>query len=190
MDFKNVDEGHADIHGKDSVPLHFYYSREERLKNAPQNVKDLYSGKMAPRRGLFKVLVATKGNRFMLTSILIFAAFIWIFSFLSGRNARKFLGTDCVLSAFSYEESVYVSLHLKENKVRNSGEPVQHPLSVVFQVFDVSGMVSDRTEVFETYTGGELFVRTKFSDYDIMKVVATVESGSESGNFEAAVQRR
>ncbi len=210
MDFKNIDEGHpAEPENPENV-FRFYYSREERLKNAPQSVKDFYAGKMAPKKGLFKVLVATPGNRFMLSSIVVFVAFIWIFSFFSSRNEKRFLGTECELSAFSFEDSVYASLEFKENpdwfsdRKKSSDESsgdfpedsaaeknhAQIPVRVLFQAYDSSGLVADKAEVFDVYSGEGLFIRTKFSDYDIIKVSATVEAGTEEKDFEARIQRR
>lgn len=210
MDFKNIDEGHpAEPENPENV-FRFYYSREERLKNAPQSVKDFYAGKMAPKKGLFKVLVATPGNRFMLSSIVVFVAFIWIFSFFSSRNEKRFLGTECELTAFSFEDSVYASLEFKENpdwfsdRKKSSEEPsgnfpedsaaeknhAQIPVRVLFQAYDSSGLVADKAEVFDVYSGEVLFIRTKFSDYDIIKVSASVEAGTEEKDFEARIQRR
>lgn len=213
MDFKNIDEGHpAEPENPEDV-FRFYYSREERLKNAPQSVKDFYAGKMAPKKGLFKVLVATPGNRFMLSSIVVFVAFIWIFSFFSSRNEKRFLGTECELTAFSFEDSVYASLEFKENpdwlsdfsdRKKTSGKPsgkssldfpeeknpAQIPLRVLFQAYDSSGIVADKSEIFDVYSGRELFIRTKFSDYDIIKVSASVQAGTEEKDFEVRIQRR
>ena len=103
MDFRGVDEGHPDDEKERGFT--FFYNREERLKKAPQSVRDFYAGKMAPKKGLFKVLVSTKGNRFMLMSIAVFVAFIWIFSFLSARNINCVIGPECESTAFSSRHS-------------------------------------------------------------------------------------
>ena len=93
MDLNTIDEGHSEKRNEDGE-FHYYYSREERLKNAPQSVKDFYAGKMAPKKGLFKVLFATRANKFLFMSIVVFVAVIWIFTFFSGRNANRFLVSE------------------------------------------------------------------------------------------------
>ena len=65
MDFDKIQEGRSD----DKQELHFFYNREERLKNAPQIVQDYYSGKFKPTKGFFRVMFATKGNRFLFVSL-------------------------------------------------------------------------------------------------------------------------
>ena len=188
MNFKNIDEGHAE-NEKGPQDFHFYYNREERLKNAPQSVRDFYDGKMAPKKGLFKVLVSTPANKFLFLSIIVFVAVIFIFNFFNNRNASSFCGTECELTAFSYDEDIYASLKFEElNKILKS-ESISLPVKVLFQAYDSSGLVSNKSEVSDIYTGQELFIRTKFPDYDIIKVVATVESETESKDFSVLIQK-
>ena len=51
--FEDVEEGYLD--GEKESKFHYFYNREERIANAPQNVKDYYNGGMRPITG-FKVL--------------------------------------------------------------------------------------------------------------------------------------
>ena len=51
MDFSNIDEGHID----GEPELHYFYNREERIKNAPPIVQEYYNGGLRPVRG-FKIL--------------------------------------------------------------------------------------------------------------------------------------
>ena len=196
-----------------TASLHFYYNREERLKNAPQSVRDYYEGKMNPEKGLFRVLVSNRSNKFLLISIVLLAAFIWMFNFLSKNVSDRIFGTECSLEAFSFDDTVYASLKFDEVKksgikacLKNSlqtggtsgsssgeksGEGAYSlPFTVVFTAFDNSGLVSDKKEIQEFFTGNELFVRTKFSDYDIIKVTALVQSEFESKEISAFIQRK
>ena len=96
MDFKNIDEGHA----QDEQKLHFYYNREERIARAPKNVQDYYAGKgPRPVKGLFRSLFANKGNRFMFSTVAILAAFVWIYSFIQKREGIQIAGTKVEVSA-------------------------------------------------------------------------------------------
>lgn len=188
MDFRGVDEGHPDDEKERGFT--FFYNREERLKKAPQSVRDFYAGKMTPKKGLFKVLVSTKGNRFMLMSIAVFVAFIWIFSFLSARNISRFIGTECELTAFSYEDSVYVSLQFKALSDEKLKTRMSIPVLVTFNAYDNSGALINKSEVSDSFTGEELFIRTKFTDYDIIKITASCNSGTESKDFSVNIQNR
>ena len=81
MDFDKIDEGHPDYKPGEE-PFHFFYNREERIARAPHIVQEYYAGRgPRPVKGLFRNLVSTKGNRFMLSSIVVFAAFLCIFCF-------------------------------------------------------------------------------------------------------------
>ena len=196
MDFSKVDEGHPD-YKKGEEPLHFYYNREERIAHAPQIVQDYYNGGgPRPVKGFFKVLVSTRGNRFMLSSIVIFAAFLWIFSFFSSRDASKIAGTSAALSAFSFEESVYASLKFDGIKNKGAEENVplhmqRHvPIHALFMAYEASGEIFDKIEIDEIFSGDELFIRTKFTDYDIMKIVCEVTAGAEEKSFSTKIERR
>ena len=72
MDFSNIDEGHID----GEPELHYFYNREERIKNAPPIVQEYYNGGLRPVRG-FKILFVNKTNRLMFFMILFFVGFIF-----------------------------------------------------------------------------------------------------------------
>lgn len=192
MDFSKIDEGHPE-YKEGEAPFHYYYNRAERIAKAPQIVQDYYNGKgPRPVKGLFKSLVSTRGNRFMLSSIVIFAAFIWIFSFFSRQSASKIAGTSASLSAFSFEESVYASLKFDavNGAALEGGESLQVPVTAVFTAYEVSGEISNRIEIEEIFYGDELFIRTKFTDYDIIKVICDVTAGAEKKSFSAKIEHR
>ncbi|MGP1458469.1 MAG: hypothetical protein ACTTKL_04090 [Treponema sp.] len=183
--------------------LHFFYNREERLKRAPQIVRDFYDGKSGrPVKGLFRVLVATRTNRFMLVSVALFAAFVWFYSAFSERKSANFQGAPVALSAFSYEDAVYASLKFGERKPKSNRTfrakrkervedfPQVFPVNVVFSAVDNAGGVSAQEELSGVYEGRELFIRTRFGDYDIIKVKALVRSGGEQKEFSVSVEKR
>lgn len=180
MDFRNIDEGHADGEEK---PF-FHYNREERIKNAPEIVKKYYSGEMSQRRGLFRVLVATKGNRmilFCLAAAFIITGFMGFFG--PTKNSALVSGVPVVLSAFSVEDTIYVSLKLSEpaKKFRKQYESAAI-VHVVFDAYDADSQKLFTNEIDDVYEGGELFLRTTFRDYDILNVVASVKIGGEDSD--------
>lgn len=188
MDLKNLNEGFAD--GEE--PLHFYYNREERIARAPKIVQDYYSGKWDCRKkGLFKVMFANRGNRFMFAGIVIFMLFVWIYSFISARTALSMAGTTAEIYAFSYEGTVYSSFKLNGRK-KKSAVGLSDPLkmTVLITALDTDSVACNVYEEDVIYDGSELFVRTRFPDYDIMTVVAEVHFGSEHKKFTARVDHR
>lgn len=92
----------------------FYYSREKRLEKAPENVRQLYSGEPAGKKGLLKVLVATKSSRFLFFAILILCAsglFLSVFSKSPGTFEMG--GYKGKVSCFEYGNRVYLSVDLE-----------------------------------------------------------------------------
>lgn len=169
--------------------LHFYYNREERLKHAPQNVRDFYNGTGGrPVKGLFRVLIATKSNRFILIAVGLFAAFVWFYSAFSERNSASVAGASVSLSAFSYEDFVYASLKLTPIKGKEPDRPL--PVTVVFSAVDNTGAVNAEQSVTELYEGREAFIRTKLSDYDIIRIDAALSVQDEERRLSAAVVKR
>jgi hypothetical protein len=167
----NIDEGHAD--GEE--PLHFYYNRTERLKNAPESVRDYYNGKRTGQpHGLFKSLVATKGNRMLLVTVVLCTFLVIFMSLLGNKADRKEIdGVTVQLSAFTFDDSIYVSLHLNANKKYK-------PDTVKKVIVTVCGIDSDKQKteglvLQGNYNGNEQYLRTKFTDYDIIKIMAEVE---------------
>ena len=187
VDFGKIDDGHVD--GEE--PLVFRYSREERLKHAPKIVQDYYSGASQVRRGLLRSLVATKGNRFMLMSVGLCVGVVLLASVLSRRDSGSVFGVDARLSAFSFEEHVYVSVRLDAAGSRFAHQ-TELPLPVLARVsfIDDDGGVVAETPVTGKYDGNELFLRTTAADYGIVRVTAEVELGGESVELSADVQKK
>jgi hypothetical protein len=190
MDFNNIDEGHED--GEE--PVHYFFNHDERVKRAPKIVQDYYAGK-GPRqvKGLFKNLVSTPANRLGLLSIVIFVLFVFMYSITSEKPYRKVIGgTEMTLAAFSYEDEIYVSLKAAAWK-KKSGIKKEQPAGIAevkfYAVDNQHGQsaVSDKSEM---YTGRELILRTKFSDYDIITVKAEVLFNGEKKELSAVVEKR
>lgn len=172
---------------KENSEYHFFYNREERIKNAPQIVQDYYAGKMKPLRGI-QLFTKNKSNRFILIALIFFVGVAWIYSgFNQSRNYAKINEIDCELSAFSYEDEVYVALKVKRNVKSKKTAPEK--ISVVFMPVDVDRQVVAETEVSVIYEKGEAVLRSKYTDYDIIRIDAAVTVGNSTGEVSAAVKR-
>jgi len=77
------------------------------------------------------------------------------------------------LSAFSFDEVVYVSLKLDENSSYKKSENID----VSFIAKDSTGTVAAKSTDSGTYSGKEHFFRTTFYDYDIIEIGAVIQVG-------------
>ena len=181
--FENVDEGHTE--GEEKIV--FRYNREERLKGAPQIVRDYYDGKMTPVRG-FKVLWTNKSNRFILLSLVIFVAFVWIFTAINNtRSYCNINGLECNLSSFAFQEEIYVSIKLQNKKADEKSAPVKLSADVTF--INADNQTAGKKELFYLYSNGEQTLATKVTDYDIIRVDVIIKAGDVEKEISAAVKR-
>ena len=174
----------------DEKNMIFHYHREERLKHAPQIVRDYYDGKFKPyRSGLFRSLVSTKSNRFMFTSIVIVAAVIFILGFFHKDNQDFMAGVRTNLTAFSYAETVYVSVELSDAP-KKFDKSLPLPLNAEIQAVNTDGQVAEIKKISGKYEGKSAFFRTTFSDYDILEVTADLTFAGESCRLKSRIQKR
>ena len=172
---------------KEKNEYHFFYNREERLKNAPQIVRDYYSGKMKPLRG-FQALYKNKANLFVLLALVFFVGIAWIYTgFNRFRNYAKINEIDCELTAFLYNDEIYVSAAFKRNikSKKNDDEEIK----VHFFAINADLQPCDEAEDFVTFKGEQVFLRTKFTDYDIIRIDALVNVSGEEKELSAMVKR-
>ena len=192
MDFSKLEETRPDKPSEEEQMV-FHYNRAERLRRAPKIVQDYYSGDFKPYKGgLLKSLVSTRGNRLLFVTI-IFAFGIILFMNYFGplKSAGSLSGVDVNLSAFSYEDSVYASLKVKDASKKkkddfNDGVPV----SVTFSAYDKENTLVHEEKLTGKYEGNEIFLRTTFSDYDIIKVSAVCSMRDSYSTLETAVEKR
>ena len=166
--------------------LKYYYNREERIAKAPQLVKDYYAGKMKPVRG-FRIFF-TKQNRYIFFALIFFVGATWIYTGLNKTRASTTLaGINFELTAFSYEEEVYVSLQMKRSSRSKDVAPVS--VAAEFFAIDPNRQVGDKREGQLVYESDEQYIRTKFTDYDIIRVDVILSAGGYEKELSAEVKR-
>jgi len=187
MDFSKIDEGHTDGEEK----LVFYYNREERLKRAPSIVQRYYrkEGEFGMKRGLFRSLVATKANRIMLVTLGFLFAVVLFIGLFAKYEEGSLLGVGTALSAFSFEDTVYVSIKL-DKPGKNFDQSIPLPVKANLSFFNIDEQLLEKQELTGKYEGNEVFLRTTIRDYDIIKVIAIVEMADASAELKAQVQKR
>ena len=180
--FPKVEEGRPEC----EQPLHYFYNREERIAHAPQNVKDYYAGKMQPVRGI-KVLFQ-KQNRYILLALVLFVSFTWMYTgFNKNRNYAKFDDIAVEMQSFSYDGEVYTNIKIKPVKENSIIKPVKIDADVYFVNLDNQPV--EKKEVSMMYSKGEEYLRTKYSDYDIIRIDAVVTVGDVSKELSTQVSR-
>lgn len=173
----------------DNIPeeeLHVYYNREKRLENAPQQIKDYYEGK-GPKgpTGLFEALVHTQSSRFLLSGLVLSFVFVLVAIFLSSlSNASSICEIPVEVSAFSFEDTVYVSLDIAESEGKTG------LVEVAFSALDSEKNVLQVNTTQENYQENQLFIRTTFPDYDIVFIDVTVSMLQETIVLNTSVQKK
>ena len=199
MDFSQIPEGHED--GEE--PLVFHFNNAERVKNAPQIVKDYYEGKLVQKRpGLFKALVSTKSNRLIFIALMVCFALVVFNTFFGPKpNVETLKGVPMSLASFSYDGNVLVSLEFDDVEKKFRGKYEKGiPVFAKFEAVDVDNQVVSVFEDAGLYEEKQIFLRAKFTDFDISSVNAFVElkfdgeadgvDGSRSVVLKANVERR
>ena len=149
--------------------LNFHYKREDRLKDAPTVVKKYYAGELptAPK-GLFKALVHTKSSRFTFMALILVLALVVALIFLGPKANQNSLGnTEFSLSAFSFEEKIYVSI---KTQTKNNQTEIQIPLELSISALDKENQIANQEKIETVITENEEFIRTIFTDYDIISI--------------------
>ena len=180
--FEDVEEVRPD----GEQPLHYYYNRNDRIKNAPQIVQDYYAGKMKTPRG-FKVLF-NKQNRFVLFALVLVVSFGWGYSGLSKTKAyTQVAGINFEMSSFSYEDVVYVSIKMFRSKKSKETKPVMVNANIMS--IEPNKQINEKQELSFIYEEGEHYFRAKFSDFDIIRTDAVIRIGDEEKTVTAEVKR-
>ncbi len=169
--------------------LNFYYNRQKRLENAPKNVQDYYNGTMKmPPKGLFRMLFYQRSSRIVFV-VLVFALVLSLFITFTARlsNSGTVSGINAELNAFSYDDSVYISLMFSPPKKKNSS--FSGTVSAEICGLDKEKNVIQKENLSGFYDGEELFLRTIFQDYDIIQVTAEIYTTDSQKKLEAAVSK-
>ncbi|MCH5292792.1 MAG: hypothetical protein J1E07_03565 [Treponema sp.] len=192
--FEDVDEI---IPAEGEREMRFYYNREARIARAPQIVRDYYAdpSSMRPVRG-FRIFF-TRQNRFIFFALIFFVAFAWIYSALNrSRNQIVIGGTVYELSAFSFEEEVYVTLKTrpkssgrKKAGLSSPGGQSQGYFTASIFAINSDNQIQEKQALDGIFDDGEQTLRTKIRDFDIVRVDVIVDSQEGSKELSAFVTR-
>lgn len=187
-DSTNNDDNDKDFNNGELV---FYYNRSDRLKQAPEVVQKSYKGELpsAPK-GIFEALVHTKSSRFLLIGlVVVLAATIGVILFGRNENSNSINSVDYVMSAFSFEDQVYVSIQPKISKQKNS-ETTQSTIYIQIQAIDADNQVINQKDIVKESITNDEFIRTIFTDYDILKVSAKISVNDEQIEISCPIEKK
>ena len=189
MDFL---ENQVDGYGEGDEAVIWNHKKFGYRDKEPAMYRDLAEGKNKPTKGLFKVLVSTKMNRMVFTAMVICFALIFIISILNGKpNQGTVNGVFCEMTAFSFDEDVYVSVAMKDAGGKKKTISGPKELSLKFIAVNSDNADSDSSEVeFVFNPSGENVCRTTFKNYELIKIKANVKCGNDSEDLNCAVEYR
>ena len=187
---------------------------EERIKNAPKIVQDYYNGTgIKFEKGLFRVLVAKKSNRFIFLVMIIMIAVVFITGNLTGRDNLKVVnGYECELQSFSYDDKLYASVKihpvLKTKQKLQKEIEKQGPMSksallgysvqIDFYGLSESGVQmligsvkqTDPQDLDKYVLLDPVIYRVSSDDYNVEKVIAYISIGNKSDELSVKVVQK
>lgn len=182
----------VDGYAEGEEPMVFYYNRERRIQNAPENVRDYYENGLRRPKGFFGVLFWRKGNKLLFITMIFTFVFVGFVSFLGNKKNEGVLnGVSFALSSFSFDENVFVSVKLKKSEKKggdDDGSPRQFFLTLNAVDSDGTSVFSEETTA--NFEKDDIFLRTTFHDYGIMKVECKISNGEGELNLASAVEKR
>ena len=152
----------------------FHYSREHRLSRASPEVRRMHEEGYNLNKGFIKGLTGNAGLRSTFMMIIILCAAIGLISvFGPSSDEAKFYGADASLQAFSFGETVFVSLTIDKNE-NELPPPLPAMLAAELSVLDGDGAVLTDAIVTGWYEGEEAVLRYSFPDYEGANVAAVL----------------
>ena len=182
--------GNIEGYSEDEDKIVYHYGRPgERLKNAEESVRRFHVGEgPQPPKGIFRSLVQTRSSRLILLVMLSMMAIVILTGIMDRGNGSSTVGLVPVsLTAFSFEDTVYISLQLQENSKVSHPQPPQ--VSCNFMLYNTDQQLVHQVEQETFYTGKEEFLRTTFGDYDILYVEAVVTVGDQTRVLHSEITR-
>lgn len=192
MEFGN---GMIDGYGEEEEPIAFHHKNGEYRKYMDPKLADIATGKNQPKRGFFRVLVSTRGNRCMFFVLcLTFVIYFGVNIFAKNSNEDTVNGIDCNISSFSFADSLYVTLEMKDtaSSKKKDSKNLSEPRKVSFEIelYNSDGALSYTDKGETVFDGNEYFYRNTYTYYDYVKVDCKLSSGEEQKTITAKVQQR
>ncbi|MGL4982965.1 MAG: hypothetical protein ACRC4W_08990 [Treponemataceae bacterium] len=177
-DFNNDNNIISSGNGKEPPEkITFYYNREQRLKKHPEH-KKLYNGELIPRRGLFQVLVATPGSKFLFIAMLFLSAVLVIFMFTGNdKKSTTIAEIPVKIEGFLFDQTLYVTITLAEKLMLVDEKKVE----ILIGIYDNEKRLLDSKKIEETYTGEKQLLRTTFTNGNSFSIISKINIDGQEG---------
>ncbi len=192
----NMIDGYAE--GEE--PLVFYHKNGEYRQYESKQYRDLATGENQPKKGLFRVLVNTKGNRLMLVTVCMCAALVFMVSLLARSPNEDVVGSVvCSLSAISMEDEVIVSIKLTPYSQKKESENAPCTLNASIVAYNKDGLPIENAEISYKYDPvaekNGAYMRYKFDNldvingFDISKIECDVSNGEVQKKLKCGIEK-
>jgi hypothetical protein len=168
---------------EDDGRITFYYSREERLKRAPQTVRDINELPVHRRKGLFRTLTATRPLAFLFISMITLCVAIGILSWFLSAEAVRTLGNNSVtVSVFGAEDKSYITV--KKAVSQAAGGTYTGAVDIAVSVSNTKNSGSNSVYTQRVYFTPEQEEEFRFPvPFSGKKILVLVEAGTERALF-------
>lgn len=147
------------------------YNREDRLKNASEEVRQMHSSDFVKKRSILQSLTANKGSKaifFVIFGLAVLNLGLYFFYYTSSSGAIH--GIKAQLKSFLYNEELLISVTLAETENKEESTDV-----VVF-IFasDKNKDILQQTKITGIYLGAELRFNCKFKKQNVENIKAVI----------------
>ena len=161
------------------------YSREKRLKNAPESVRKMYEPDYIPRYGLIKGLTATRASRAILFSIILCTAFILFSLFIrNDRTAGSLAGVSVKMETLQQGNVLYVNITFAE---KHTAEPIPFDITVTAHTEKHASLKQEKT-IHAIYIGSALTVPFQCAGAGYTQIQAAISSGTKHLNLSKTIE--
>ena len=163
------------------------YSRSERLKRAPESVRQMYEPDYIKKISLLKSLTATRSSRSVLFAIIaVFALPFLSFRLNTGRQSGKIHGVPVKLEYLTQQDYLYVNISF--------GATEQHddyalPLIVRITASNRDTEQKETKTVEVIYIGSALSVPTQFPAHTYKQLEAVVLTDGKAISLRSSVKK-
>jgi len=158
--------------------VYLRYDREERLKRAPEAVRQMYAPDYIKRMSLFKSLTATRSSRSLLFAIIaVFALTFASFLLKTDRQAGKIHGIPVKLEWLSQQDRLYVNVSFSAIP-QNDTDTL--PAAVRINALNRETERQETKTVEVIYIGSALSVPAHFSAHTFTQLEAVILAGGKT----------
>lgn len=187
----NFGDGMVDGYGEGEEAIAFHHKNGEYRKYMDPKLADLAEGKNQPKRGFFRVLVSTRGNKMMFFVLcLTIAVYFGVSIFAKNSNEDVINGNRIKLSAFSFSEQIYLTFEMKPDENRKGKEeaPEFQKYAIELEFINSDGAVAFQKNDEYIFYGDDYYYRETYTDYDIVSVRCTVKDNESEKKLTAKVE--